>query len=491
MLLVVGMGLFSSRWVLMSLGKEDYGLYSVVGGLIGFIMFIGSTMSSSIVRFFAYSIGKGDPEGIKRWFNTAFVSFSVFSILLVILGVPMGHYLINNVMTIPPERVQTCLWVYDLSVVGAVITLLTVPYRGMLAAAQRMFELSLWGMLGAVLSFFLAWYLLRATGDLLLIFATGAILIQLLIGLIQVVRAWWIFNACHLKCSYWFDKKQFKELFSFVGWDLFGGMGYMVRGVGTPFLINIFSGATVNAAYGIANQVSRHTTNITGALLGAISPEITAREGAGNRDRMISLSLRTSKLAVLLTYLWLIPLFIEIDYVLELWLEDVPEYAGTFCRIVLLSFLFNTATQGYRSAVMATGNIKKFQLTLGTILMLTFPIVWVIYKLTGSPTLAVSTLPLISGIHSLGRVYWVKQMLDVPYSYWINGVLIKSLLILIPTLIIALLLKYWMDSSFVFLILLSATSFVVTCISSWFFGLDEAEKDFIRVKIGKLTQNRH
>ena len=488
MVLVVGMGLFSSRWVLMSLGKEDYGLYSVVGGLIGFIMFIGSTMSSSIVRFFAYSIGKGDPEGIKRWFNTAFVSFSVFSILLVILGVPMGHYLINNVMTIPPERVQTCLWVYDLSVVGAVITLLTVPYRGMLAAAQRIFELSLWGMLGAVLSFFLAWYLLRATGDLLLIFATGAILIQLLIGLIQVVRAWWIFNACHLKYSYWFDKKQLRELFSFVGWDLFGGMGYMVRNQGTAFLINIFSGATVNAAYGIANQVSKNTTTITGALLGAISPEITAREGAGSRARMISLSLRTSKLAVLLTYLWLVPLFIEIDYVLELWLKEVPEYAGTFCRIVLLCFLFSTATQGYRSAVMATGNIKYFQLTLGTMLILTFPIVWIIYKISGSPTLAVSTLPVITGIHSLGRVYWVKQLLDVPYSCWIKGVLMKSLLILIPTFIVSLLLKYWLDSSFGFLILLSAISFVTTCISSWFFGLDETEKGFIREKVKRLTK---
>ncbi len=487
MVLVVGIGLFSTRWVLQALGKEDFGLYSVVGGLIGFMMFMGNTLSSSVVRFFAYSIGQWDPEGIKRWFNTAFLSFGVFSILLMIIGIPIGHYLISNVMTIPPGRIQTCLWVYDLSILSAVSTLITNSYSGMLTAAQRIFELSLWGMLGSFLSFCLAWYLLGASGDLLLIYAIGTVLIKLLLDLIQIIRAQWIFKACHLKRSYWFDKKRFKELFSFVGWDLFGGMGYMVRGVGTPFLINIFSGATVNAAYGIANQVSRHTTSITGALLGAISPEITAREGAGNRDRMISLSLRTSKLAVLLTYLWLIPLFIEIDYVLELWLKEVPEYAGTFCRIVLLSFLFNTATQGYRSAVMATGNIKKFQLTLGTILMLTFPIVWGIYKLTGSPILAVSTLPLISGIHSLGRVYWVKHLLNIPYSYWIKGVLIKSLQVLVLPLIISILLKHWMDSSFGFLILLSAISFVTTCMSSWFFGLDETEKGFIREKIERIV----
>jgi len=488
MLLVVGIGLFSTRWVLQSLGKEDFGLYSVVGGLIGFMMFIGSSMNTSVLRFYAYSIGQGDPEGIKRWFNTAFVSFGIFSVLLVTFGVPIGHYLINNVMTIPPGRVQTCLWVYDLSIVSAVSTLISIPYIGMMVAAQRIFELSLWGMLSSLFSFCLAWYLLRATGNLLLIYAIGLVLIKLLLDLIQVIRAQWIFKACHLNRSYWFDKKQFKELFAFVGWDFFGGLGYMVRFQGTAFLINIFSGPTVNAAYGVANQVAKQTGNITGALLGAISPEITAREGAGNRDRMISLSLRTSKFAVLLTYLWLIPLFIEIDYVLELWLKEVPEHAGIFCRFVLLAFLFDTATKGYRSAVLAVGNIKKFQLTLGTILVLTFPIVWCIYKLTGSPNLAVSTVAFTAGVHSLGRVYWVKQLLNVPYSYWIKGVFVKSLQVLILSLIVSLLLKHWMNSSFGFLILLSAISFITTCMSSWFFGLDETEKGFIREKIRQLIK---
>ena len=143
MVLVVGIGLFSTRWVLEALGKEDFGLYSVVGGLIGFMMFMGNTLSSSVVRFYAYSIGQGDPEGIKRWFNTAFLSFGVFSILLLILGIPIGHYLISNVMTIPPERVQTCLWVYDLSILNSISTLITRSYIGMLTAAQRIFELSL------------------------------------------------------------------------------------------------------------------------------------------------------------------------------------------------------------------------------------------------------------------------------------------------------------------------------------------------------------
>lgn len=487
-LLVAGMGLFSTRWVLKALGKEDFGLYSVVGGLIVFIMFIGGNLSASVQRFYAYAIGQGDSEGVKRWFNTAFISLGVFSILLVILGVPMGHYLISNVMTIPSGRIQTCLWVYDLSIVGAVGTLITVPYLGMLIAAQRIFEVSLWKILTSLLSFCLAWYLLRATGDLLLIYAIGMVLIKLILDLIQVARSQLIFKACHLKRSYWFDKEQFKELFSFVGWDLFGSMGYMVRNQGTAFLVNLFSGPAVNASYGIANHFAGQASAITGAFTGAISPEITTREGAGERNRMISLSLRTSKLGVFLTYLWLIPLFIEIDYVLELWLKDVPEYAETFCRIILLTHLFENATQGYNSAVRATGKVKKFQLTLGGVLMLTFPIVWCIYKLTGSPNLAVAAVAVTGGMRSLGRVYWVKHLLYVPYSIWIKEVFIKSLIVLIFPLIISLLLKNFVDSSLYFLVLLLAINFLITCMSCWLFGLDDAEKSFIKTKIGRLTK---
>ena len=487
-LLVAGMGLFSTRWVLKALGKEDFGLYSVVGGLIVFIMFIGGTLSSSVQRFYAYAIGQGDPEGIKRWFNTAFVSLGLFSILLVIVGVPIGHYLISNVMTIPPGRVQTCLWVYDLSIVGAVGTLITVSYLGMLIAAQRIFEVSLWGMLTSILSFCLAWYLLRAEGDLLLIYAIGMVLIKLLLDLIQVVRAQWIFKACHLKRSYWFDKEQFKELFSYVGWDLFGGMGYMVRNQGTAFLINLFSGPAVNASYGIANQVAGQTNSITAALRSAISPEITSREGAGSRERMISLSLRTCKFAVFLTYLWLIPLYIEIDYVLELWLKDVPEYANTFCRIILLIYAISNSTIGLGTAVLAAGRVKEYQRFQGVVLLLTFPLTWIVYKLGGSSVQALSVMLVTGIVHTLGRVYWAKQLLNVPYSKWIHQILTKSILVLIPSVFIAFLLDYWMESSFVSLVVLSVVCFVCTCGFAWLLGLDNAEKDFIRGKLKRIFQ---
>jgi O-antigen/teichoic acid export membrane protein len=482
--LVAGMGLFSVRWVLQALGSEDFGLYSVVGGLIVFILFIGGTMSSSVQRFYAYAIGQGDPEEVKKWFNTAFSALVVFSCILVIVGVLLGNYLIKNVMIIPPDRLSTCLWVYYLSIFNAVGTLLAASYMGMFTAKQRIFELSFWNVIQTCLAFALAWYLLRASGDLLLFFALGMVGIKFLTDLIQIARGIFLFRECRLKLNYWFNKKQFAELFAFITWDLFGGAGYMVRNQGTALLINIFFGPQVNAAYGVANQVAGQTQTISRSLQNAIAPEITTREGAGNRDSMITLSLRTSKFAVFLTYMWLIPLYMEVEYVLALWLTNVPEYAAAFCRIILLVYAVSNFTIGCGSAVFAKGRIKGYQLTLGTLLALTFPLMWVALKLGASPVVGLWVMLLTACIHSLGRVYWMKRELSVPYSRWVNSVLLRSIYTLLPVLPIALILLHiFPTASFGRLFVITATTVLSTLASCWFIGFDKDEQRFIQSKI--------
>lgn len=490
--LVAGMGLFSVRWVLQALGSEDFGLYSVVGGLIVFILFIGGTMSSSVQRFYAYAIGQGDPEEVKKWFNTAFSALVVFSCILVIVGVLLGNYLIKNVMIIPPDRLSTCLWVYYLSIFNAVGTLLAASYMGMFTAKQRIFELSFWNVIQTCLAFALAWYLLRASGDLLLFFALGMVGIKFLTDLIQIARGIFLFRECRLKLNYWFNKKQFAELFAFITWDLFGGAGYMVRNQGTALLINIFFGPQVNAAYGVANQVAGQTNSITTALTGAISPEITTREGAGSRQRMITLSLRTSKFTTLLTYLWLIPLYMEIDYVLALWLTNVPEYAAAFCRIILLVYAVSNFTIGCGSAVFAKGKIKGYQLTLGTLLALTFPLMWIALKLGASPVSALLVMFLTACMHSLGRVYWMKRELGVPYRRWGKFVLLRSLYALVPVVLVSFLfLQASFSASFTRLFSLTSITVLTTLASSWFIAFDKDEQRFIQAKGIALLERLH
>ena len=485
-LLVAGMGLFSTRWVLKALGKEDFGLYSVVGGLIVFITFLGSRLASSTQRFYAYAIGQGDPEEVKKWFNCALVLQIGFSVLLVIIGVPVGNYLLDHVMNIPVARLATCHWVYYLSILGAVGTMLTTPFLGMFYAEQRIFELSFWQVTQTALMFVLALVLLRISGDLLLIYALGMVGIKLAIDLFQIFRALYLFKAC--KFQLFLNKARSIELLSFTGWTLIAGIGGVLRHQGVAFLINIYSGPVVNASYGVANQVASQTNTLSSAISHAISPEITSREGAGKRDKMISLSLRSSKFTTILTLLWFIPLFAEIDYVLKLWLHEVPEYTADFCKIVLLSYLIENISVGYSNAVSAYGKIAGYQATMGGLRVLTFPLVLVFFLLGLSPELALLGI-LITGIGvSVGRVFWVKRLMQVPVSLWCNKVLIKCIIISIASTIIAYFLDKILDPSFTRLLIISAITFFCTLTSSWIFGLDKNEKSFVLNKMRTLLK---
>ncbi|MDD4406306.1 MAG: hypothetical protein PHO36_16275 [Parabacteroides sp.] len=212
------------------------------------------------------------------------------------------------------------------------------------------------------------------------------------------------------------------------------------------------------------------------------------REGSGNRDRMISLSLRTSKFATLLTYLWLIPLYIELDYLLALWFKDVPEYAGTFCRIILIIYAISNFTTGLGSAVLAAGIVKEYQRAQGVVLLLTFPLMWIVYELGGSPVQALLVMLSTGVFHTLGCVYWAKKLLNVAYSRWIKAVFIKSIVVLIFPILLSIILNQSMQSSFIFLVLLSVANFICVCSFSWLFALDKSEKEFMKLKIYKIIR---
>ncbi|MGI6346850.1 MAG: MATE family efflux transporter [Limisphaerales bacterium] len=482
-LFVAGLGLFSTRWVLQTLGREDFGLYSVVGGLIVFILFIGNTMAGSVQRFYAYAIGQGDPEEVKRWFNCAFMLHAGFSVALVLVGIPFGNYLLDHVMQIPLERLETCHWVYYLSIIGGVGTMMATPYLGMFYAKQRIFELSLWGALQAALMFSFALYILKVAGDVLLLYAVGMVGIKLILDLVYIVRSFWLFRACRFQRSYCFSIKRSRKLASFAGWSLFGPAGGVLRNQGLALLINFFSGPKINAAFGIANQVAAQTGTITMSMYQAISPEITSREGGGERDRMISLSLRTSKFAVLITLLWLVPLYAEIDYILGLWLGEVPLYSSLFCRIILIAYFVDKLTIGYMGAIHAKGRIAGYQATLGGILILTFPLAWLVYLLGGSPGLAVSMTIFTSAACSIGRIWWVKHLMGVPISRWFKGVFLKIFHVSILVIGIVILFQQHIQVSFFRLFFLCVISCISTAGIAWFVALDINERMFARKKI--------
>jgi O-antigen/teichoic acid export membrane protein len=476
--IAVGFALFSSRWVLHALGQTDYGLFSVVGSVIVFITFLNSLLSGSTSRHYAYSIGQGDLAELKQWFNVALSIHLCLALLLILIGWPVGEYVVSHVLSIPQARVSACLWVFRVSLVSAFISMLSVPFVAMFTARQHISELAFWGIVQSLLSFTLAWLLRYFTTDRLMCYAAGMVLIIFLIQAAQIFRARSVFTECGIEWRHWFDRCKSRDIFSFAVWNLFGGSGVLFRDQGSAILLNLFFGPNVNAAYGIATQVSAQTNQLSAAMIGAFSPEITSSEGRGDRTRVLSLSQRAGKFGTILVLLLAVPLITEMDYVLKLWLRTPPAYAALFCQLMLGTFLIDRLSTGYMLAVQAHGKIAAYQVTLGTSLILTLPLSWIFLRAGLPPTsIGVAFLATMT-VTSLGRALWGRRLLGIPVRSWLTSVVWPSALVALLSLVAALVPRSLLAASFPRLVLVTMASVLGTALSAWYLALDAREREF-------------
>ena len=481
-----GLALFSSRWILSALGQSDFGLFSLVGSILIFIAFLNSVMAGSSSRHYAYALGQGDPEEVNRWFNTAISIHLCLALILTLCGWISGEYLISNVLTIPDIRLDTCHLVFRISLISLFTGMTAVPFTAMFRAKQSIAELSLWDIALSSSNFIFAYLLLQFNGDRLKIYAIGITSILATYHCGQIIRATIAFKECKFNFNRWFNKGRANEIFSFAAWNLIGNLGTTLRDQGTAVLLNLYFGPRINAAYGIAKQVSSQTGQLAGAMLGAFSPEITSREGRGDREGMLTLSLRASKFGTLLILIFFVPLMMELDYVLHLWLISPPPYTTTLCRLILCTFLIDRLTTGYMLAINAYGRIALYQATVGTTLLLTLPIAWLILHLGARPNgIGIAFILTMIGC-SCGRIFWAKRLLNSPVFAWIKKVAIPCLLTGSITTIITTFIFISFDPGFKRLLLTTITSLTVYAPTTWLLALDKNEKKFVKTNLNKL-----
>lgn len=485
-LLSIGLVLFSSRWILGALGEVDFGLFALVGSILLFITYMNSVLAASTSRHFAFAIGRGDASEVNHWFNAALSIHLCLALILTGAGWLLSQYIIFHLLNIPQEREAVCLLVYRISLVSLFSGMFSIPFVAMFRAKQRIVEISAWNMLQTLLNFCLAWFLLQASGDRLLVYAIGFTSILVFIHSSQIVRALIRFKECRIDSSYWFKPKQTKEIFSFAVWNFIGMSGLIFRNEGSAVLLNCYFGPTVNAAYSIAKKVVTQVDQLASAMLGAFSPEITAREGRGERDRMVRLSSQASKFGTLLILVFWVPLMLEMDYIFHLWLLKPPEYAVALCRLIMSAFLLDRFTTGYMLAINARGKIAAYQATVGTMLLLTLPLAWLFLYLGFSPTSVGGAFIITMALCSFGRVLWAKYLLQIPVGYWIKTVVAPCCLVGIFSATAALLPKYFLAPGLYRLLCVTVSSFFVYMALTWCYALDSKERLFFSDNLKKL-----
>ena len=492
-------GLFAGRWVLMALGQSDYGLYGVVGGLALFIAFFNNLMAAAVGRFYAFSVGQAKVAGTqgeglevcRQWFNTAVLIHTVVPLALIAIGYPVGMWAVEHFLTIPPERVEACRWVFRFVCIACFVGMVNVPFQAMYMAKQYIAELTIYSFVTTTLNVCFLYFMVTHPGDWLAKYALWTCLLSVVPQLLICLRAVQIFPECRFRWAYLWSWGRIKALANFAGWQFFGSLGSMLRSQGIAILVNKYFGPQANAAMTIANTVSGHADILAGSMVGAFSPAITNARGAGDLDKMRRMAYRTCKIGTLLTLLFALPLALELPEVLRLWLKEPPVYAAGLCWAILTMIVVDKTAVGHMLAVNANGRIARYQTVLGTTLILTLPVAWIFVAFGwGIYAVGWAMVLMIMGC-AWGRVWFARGLVGMSARYWLFRIMLPLTLLTVVSGAVGLLPQLFFGPSFWRVCLTTAVTEAVMLPMAWFFLLDREERLFLVRKIGARFGGRH
>lgn len=484
-------GLFTSRWVLMALGQSDYGLYGVVGGLTVFIGFFNGLMASAVGRFYAFSVGQAKVTGTqgeglevcRQWFNTAVLIHTVVPIVLIVVGYPIGMWTVEHFLTIPLERLEACRWVFRFVCISCFVGMVNVPFTAMYTAKQYIAELTIYSFATTTLNVGFLYFMVTHPGDWLAKYTLWTCLLSVVPQLLICLRALLVFPECCFNRAYLWDWPRTKALANYAGWITFGQLGGLLRGQGIAIVINKYFGPAANAAMTIAGTVSAHSDTLAGSMVGAFSPAITNARGANDWEKMRRMAYRTCKIGTLLTLLFALPLVLELPEILRLWLKHPPEAVVGLCWSILAMVVVDKTAVGHMLAVNANGRVAKYQMVLGTTLILTLPLAWLFVAL-GLGIYAVGWAMVLTMMGcAWGRVWFARKLVGMSARYWLFHIFLPLVLLIVLSGGVGLLPQLFLAPSFWRVCLTTAVTEMALLPMAWFFLMDREEKRFIMEKL--------
>lgn len=371
--------LYTVRVVLSVLGAEDFGIYNVVAGVVLMFSFLSGAMATASQRFLSFEMGRGNEQELENIFSVTLAIYLFLSVLLIIVAETLGLWFINTKLVIPPERLTAAKWVYQCAIISFLITIMTTPYMSAIIAHENMNVYAYVSIVEAVLKLAVVLFLRIGKTDKLILY--GILLLGVAIINTALYRSYCKrhYKECKFRISWNSDK--FKEIISYIGFDLFGNFSVLIRTQGVNLLLNVFFTAIINAATAIATSIQNTVMSFANNLLSAFRPQIVKSYASNDYKEMIKL-IRIS--AVFTTYLLLLfslPLSLEIDFVLKMWLKEVPFHTSMICQYLLIFNVIANLSSVIMTGIHATGRIKRSSFINGSLYILVIPVSCVGYKM--------------------------------------------------------------------------------------------------------------
>ncbi|MBN1242944.1 MAG: hypothetical protein JXA15_09605 [Spirochaetales bacterium] len=473
----------SSRWLIKGLGVVDFGILSLIAAMVAIFSFLNNVLAASVSRFLAFNIGQGPRGRVGDWFGAAVVLHCALASVLLAAGLLIGGTLFRQVLDIPPERLSSGLKAYRLMTIASFFSMLAVPFSALMNARQRIAELSLFGMLQSAATFLVALTAARSGGDRLIAYATGWAIAIVVFQAAVVARVLRTEPDCRSKPDRRSVRRMAGRILRFSSWGMVGGIGSVGRDQGSAVLLNLYGGPVANASYGIAMQVASQANQLSASLMQAFAPEINASAGRGDLDRAGALSMRASAFGFILVLFFAIPLVVEIEYVLALWLGTVPPHAVALCRSILIAFVIDRLSSGYMLMANATGRIARYQATVGGSLLLTVPIVWLILASGGDASRIGCAFVFTMALAGGARVYWGQTSLGLPAKRWAMRLGAPATLVTAMAGAVALLPAVLLRPSVWRLFLVVAAGTLTVLPGAWILLLDAEDRNSVRALV--------
>lgn len=413
-------GLYTSRVVLGALGEQDYGVYNVIGGVVAMFSIISGALSSAVSRFITFEMGKGEGAQLNKVYSTAVMIQLALSLIIVALAEPLGLWFIDNKMTIDPSRTDAAVMVLHFSILSFVINLMSVPQMASITAHEKMSAYAYIGILDGILRLAVALVIASSSSDRLVLYA---ILMTLAVLVVRMSYGFYCrkhFPECRFRLV--LDSSLIKEMFSFAGWNFIGVTSGVLRDHGGNILINVFFGTAVNAARGIAVQLSGTVQNFVLNFMTAVNPQITKSYASGDREYMLSLVRKSSRMSYYLLLLLVLPVLFNTEYILEIWLKEVPDQTVCFVQLFLIMALSESLSNPLVTAAQATGRIRRYQLTVGGIIMLNLPVSYLFLRSGCGPEVTVIVAIVISQICLAVRLLLLRGMIGLSVRTFLRKV---------------------------------------------------------------------
>lgn len=486
MMFMMVIALYTSRLIIQRLGVSDYGIFNVVGGFVSMFTILSGALSAAISRFITYELGKGNIEKLRLIFCTGVNIQLLMSLVIIVVGEPVGIWFLNSHMNIPEGRILAANWVFQFSLLAFVLNIISVPYNAEIIAHEKMSAYAWISILDISLKCFIVYLVAWAPYDRLIsyavLYAAEALSIRILYG----SYCQHAFQEC--KYHFIFDKKIFKSMLSFAGWNFLGSSAGILNTQGVNLLINIFFGVTVNAARGIAVQVNSAVNQFVNSFTTAVNPQITKSYAAGNLDYVYKLVCYSAKYSSFLLLYIAVPIILEAPTILKLWLGTVPDYAIIFTQLtVFSSFADFVLGNSMVTAIFASGKIRNYQIMVSIIGGLVFPLTWIAYYF-GMPPYATYIIYII--MYSLAvyvRVYYTKKLVGMsPKLYW-NKVMVRVLPVMALSFLLPVPLLSIMNTGLIRIIVVTLISGITTTLVVAALGLSSNERyKFYQIAINKI-----